>query len=305
MNTTCEIHDTAATKGKSELASTRPMLRIAIVLVVFILCCYVAFHVGAFIAASRGAGRHAVERRLKNRNSTRSRPRCRLGGQWAFDELDWSLKSQLVDETAGSDAEFEQLGRFAAVAAGPATAGRRPGADRAHHCALQIPAGRKIGNLVYRDRSARPAVRVDHRGRERARRKRWHSPWPIPRAATPGSSTSFTPRPLAEASATSMPPSRTLLPLPADARRSGGRFADDGQRAARADLARCDRRRKLLADWKAAGWEVRPSGLANPCRLQLLCARGDDVVYAWSADPHDSLQNLMLVRTPTPADTSP
>ena len=95
-----------------------------------------------------------------------------------------------------------------------------------------------------------------------------------------------------------------LLPLPAGARRSGGRFADDGR--VLLELISLDSTaEELLADWKAAGWEVRPSGIADPADFSYLCARGNEVVYAWSADPHDSLQNLMLVRTPTPADTSP
>jgi hypothetical protein len=34
-----------------------------------------------------------------------------------------------------------------------------------------------------------------------------------------------------------------------------------------------------------------------------LCARGDEVIYVWSADPPDALKNLMLVRTPTGPDT--
>jgi hypothetical protein len=95
-----------------------------------------------------------------------------------------------------------------------------------------------------------------------------------------------------------------LLPLPAGAHRSGGRFADDGR--VLLELISLDSTAdKLVADWKKAGWQIRPSGIANPADFSVLCARGNDTVYAWSGDPHDSLQNLMLVNTPTPADTSP
>ena len=59
----------------------------------------------------------------------------------------------------------------------------------------------------------------------------------------------------------------------------------------------------LVSSWKTAGWEVRPSGLGNPGSFSYLCARGDEVVYAWSADSPDALENLMLVRTPDAKDT--
>jgi hypothetical protein len=56
---------------------------------------------------------------------------------------------------------------------------------------------------------------------------------------------------------------------------------------------------ELITMWKAAGWNVRAirSSGADDCRY--LCARGGDVVYAWSADEPSAIQNLMLVRTPT------
>jgi len=57
--------------------------------------------------------------------------------------------------------------------------------------------------------------------------------------------------------------------------------------------------------WKEDGWEVRPSGLMGSDAFSFLCARGPDVVYAWSADPAESLKNLMLVRTANPSDTRP
>jgi hypothetical protein len=61
----------------------------------------------------------------------------------------------------------------------------------------------------------------------------------------------------------------------------------------------------LLASWKAAGWEIRHSGFADSAEFSYLCARGDEVVYAWSAEEPAAIQNLMLVRTPAPADTTP
>jgi hypothetical protein len=94
-----------------------------------------------------------------------------------------------------------------------------------------------------------------------------------------------------------------LLPLPLGARRDGGRFADDGRPLL--ELVSLDSNaEELFSLWKTAGWEVHPSGAGSRDDFSFLCARGNDVIYAWSADPRSSLQNLMLVRTPTSSDTS-
>jgi hypothetical protein len=53
----------------------------------------------------------------------------------------------------------------------------------------------------------------------------------------------------------------------------------------------------------AAGWEVRESGLAEPGEFSYLAVRGDERIYAWSADPAGAMRNLMLVRTPDVANT--
>jgi hypothetical protein len=95
-----------------------------------------------------------------------------------------------------------------------------------------------------------------------------------------------------------------LLPLPAGAKRTAGRFTDDGQLLL--EFVTLDSQRdSLLAAWKESGWTVRPSGLGDASQFSYLCARGNEVIYAWSADPRGSLQNLMLVRTATSSDTKP
>ena len=92
------------------------------------------------------------------------------------------------------------------------------------------------------------------------------------------------------------------MPLPPDATRSGGRFDEDGQLLLEL-VSVTSTADHLLAAWRKAGWEVRPSGLGQPGDFTYLCARGADVIYVWSADPPKAIANLMLVRTPDAADT--
>jgi hypothetical protein len=93
-----------------------------------------------------------------------------------------------------------------------------------------------------------------------------------------------------------------LLPLPAGAARVGGRFADDGH-ALLELITLSSTANQLIATWNAAGWEIRPAGFGAAAEFRYLCARGDQVIYAWSADEPGALQNLMLVRAPSNADT--
>lgn len=88
-----------------------------------------------------------------------------------------------------------------------------------------------------------------------------------------------------------------LLPLPPNAERRGGRFADDGQLLLELLSLNCSAE-SLLGRWKNAGWDVRPSGLAANGGFSYLCRRNNDVIYAWSADSSESLRNLMLVNSP-------
>jgi hypothetical protein len=93
-----------------------------------------------------------------------------------------------------------------------------------------------------------------------------------------------------------------LLPLPSNARRSGARQTDDGRPLLELVSLRTTAD-ELVSHWKKAGWEVRASDFGNGRDFSFLCARGDEVVYAWSADPHDELRNLMLVDAATGANT--
>jgi hypothetical protein len=88
-----------------------------------------------------------------------------------------------------------------------------------------------------------------------------------------------------------------LLPLPANAVRRGGRFSQDGRLLLEL-VALKSSADSLINDWRHAGWEVRPSGLNMGNSFSYLCRHGNEVIYAWSADTNESLETIMLVRSP-------
>ena len=92
-----------------------------------------------------------------------------------------------------------------------------------------------------------------------------------------------------------------LLPLPSAAKRTGGRFTDDGQLLLELISLDADAG-SLLSMWKHNGWEIKKSDFSGPDDFSFLCARGNEVIYAWSAGPRESLHNLMLVRSPSNSD---
>jgi len=93
-----------------------------------------------------------------------------------------------------------------------------------------------------------------------------------------------------------------LLPLPSHALRCGARQTNEG-RVLLELVSLNTTADELLSNWKNAGWEVRESDFGNGNDFSFLCARGERVVYAWSADPHDSLRSLMLVDAAASANT--
>jgi hypothetical protein len=92
-----------------------------------------------------------------------------------------------------------------------------------------------------------------------------------------------------------------LLPLTDNGNRIASRFAGDGQLLLEV-ITLSSNADELTIKWREAGWEVRPSGLGNSAAFSLLCGRGNDVVYAWSPNPPEALQTLILVRSPTDAE---
>ena len=271
-------------------------MRLALTALALGLCCWLAYGFGKFWAEWRRTADAAAVQRVDISDLRPLAAAMPLAGMWSFDELDWSLRSQQMD-VHDVDAEFER-----SAAAPPKIADSQlPEMDQGYVDLLDtfhISPTERAGNLVYRlDRQDVKVQLVVRRVAERSKTVAFAVAYPANGDAW--QFYEFTPRP------TAAKPDSTaahLLPLPADARRSGGRFDDDGQTLL--EFIELDSTaERLIAAWKDAGWEVRPSGLMGPAAFSYLCARGDEVVYAWSADPPDSLRNLMLVHTPTPADT--
>jgi hypothetical protein len=109
----------------------------------------------------------------------------------------------------------------------------------------------------------------------------------------------LTPRQAAETTPT---PVDHLLPVPAGARREGGKFGIDGELLLEL-ISLNSNADDLLRAWRTAGWDIHETGLGDGDAFSYLCARGDDTIYVWSADERNSLQNLMLVRSPSSGDT--
>jgi hypothetical protein len=224
-------------------------------------------------------------------------PGLPIDGPWSFAQLDWDIRSQIVS-SADVFARFERF----AVAPGEENDEQLPDVSP-ELVELAESFGAKAvnrsGNHVYRlDRpnlKAQLLVRIVSGAPKVVTLAaalpqdldRWQFLELTPRGAT-GSSAAVLPQ---------------LLPLPLGARRDGGRFANDGQ--ALLEFVSLDSTAdELFSTWKAAGWDVRPNGAASVREFSYLCARGSEVIYAWSADPRDALKNLMLVRTPSGPDTN-
>jgi hypothetical protein len=92
-----------------------------------------------------------------------------------------------------------------------------------------------------------------------------------------------------------------LLPMPAGALQSGARTAADGSLLLEMITTKSSAE-SLLNDWKRAGWVVRPTTPGGNSNFSYLCARENEVVYAFSADGRDSLENLILTRSPGDAE---
>lgn len=217
-----------------------------------------------------------------------------LDGPWTFADLEWDLRSSLLTS--------EQVdSRLKAVMAPPTTDfNGYPDAstdlvDLVESLQLQ-PVERDRCELYSVDRTTLKAqllvCKVDKHTKAIAFAGayprgdgRWQMFELTPRAAASNSAHDVT----------------HLLPLPAGARRQGGRFADDGRLLLEL-VSFNSTSEALLAQWKAAGWEVRPSGLGTGAGFSYLCRKNDNVIYAWSADTGDDVKNVMLVQSPTNAE---
>jgi hypothetical protein len=263
--------------------------------------CYVAYGFGRLWAEWREMARSAEIDDLKlaaSSDASLHAPALPLDGPWSFAQLNWNIRSHIADPA-------EVFQRFEAQANAVRGANESALPDVSPELvetieSLQIKPTVRGDNLLYRyergNLMAQMAVRVVD-GKEKvvalaAAVRDGDDGWQF-FEFTPGAATQ-------EFTASE----QHLLPLPPGARRDGGRFADDGQPLLEL-ISIHSNFDELRCVWQNAGWEVVPSGLGGPNDFSYLCVRGDEVVYAWSANPPSELRDLMLVRTTNSADTRP
>jgi hypothetical protein len=287
----------ASAGEKSSAGFGRFIGRLIVPLLTFAVCCLVAFRIGAFLANRNNAADLATLRTADSAESNPLAATLPLAGMWSFDELNWSIRSEIIP-AAEVEAKLASLDATTVKDAAtlPDTDADLMGLIEM----LRVQPTERDGNQIYRlDRKSMKLQLVTRRIDDRS--KTVACAMAYPHDEQNWQLYKFTPR---SAVQNGGDVESHLLPLPAGARRTSGRFADDGQ--AIMELITLETPESdLLATWKQAGWEVRPSGFAGPGEFSYLCARGDEVVYAWSAEEPAAIKNLMLVRTPTPTDTSP
>jgi hypothetical protein len=273
--------------------------RIAIWIVAAVACGLSAYRTGQFVSNWRHADDSALLERSEATDLASLSPALPLAGIWSFDELDWNMRSEWTNES-------ELPAKFAALAAQPtALAGNQlPDADTEFltmATALGVKSSERDGRRIYH--LSRPGlmaqwITCDVKGIA----KSCGFAVAYPSIDEQWQLFEFTPRTKTDDNAKSQ--AAHLLPLPAEARREGGRFADDG-RVLMEFVALETSGDALVSGWTNAGWQVRPSEMHEPGNFSYLAVRGDETIYAWSADSADAVRNLMLVRTPSGADTGP
>jgi hypothetical protein len=283
----------------SEPKSKTSYVRTALLVLAVAAACYVSHGFGRLWAEWREAKQTVADVPVTEADVNSMSAIMPLAGQWSFAELDFGFRSTTIpasEATARLDAMTTSV-RVDANAELPDVS--EDFVELAE--SLHIRPVERDGNQIYiLDRpelKARLVVRP-MAGRTKmvalaAAYPQGDDRWQL-LECTPSA-------PVAQIDNTKAP---HLLPLPEGAERNGGRFADDGRMLLELVTLRSSAD-ALLSSWKNAGWEVRPSGLGNPDTFSYLCVRGNDVIYAWSADPRDDIENLMLVRTPNAADTRP
>jgi hypothetical protein len=279
--------------------SAAQLARIGILFVAVLICGISAYRMGQLISNWRHPADAAALRRADATDLASLSPTLPLAGIWSFDELDWNMRSEWT-------AESELRAKFAALAAtAPVLADNElPDADQdflALAGALGIKSTERDGRRIYQ--LSRPGLQAQWITRDvNGKAKSCAFAVAYPSIDDEWQLFEFTPRSKDAVRAESQ--ATHLLPLPAGARRDGGRFADDG-RVLMEFVSLASTADTLMSDWNAAGWQVRESGMAEPGDFSCLAVRGEETVYAWSSDPAGALKNLMLVRTPAGADTGP
>jgi len=276
-------------------STTSRVLWKAFLSVVVVASCYLAYGFGRLWAEWREARRPTPTRTSSSTMTPALDPMAAalpLAGHWSFGGLDWNLASSTVD--ASAIAKRFELFATAAIESPP-----REVPDISPelfeiatmlHLTPEQRGSYRIYHLHQSDLKAELIARTDD-GREKA----VAVACAYPQSGERWQLFELTPR---DASRKSVPQATHLLPLPTDAVRRGGRFADDGRLLLEL-VTLNSKSNELLKAWRNAGWEVRPSGLGDPGAFSFLCARGNEMIYAWSSNSPDSVERLMLVRSPT------
>jgi hypothetical protein len=272
------------------------IVRATLLLLIVVVGCYVAYGFGRLWADWREMRQPVEASAVTAVDPNMLSPSMPLEGPWSFAQLDWDIRSRIVTSSDVST----RFDKPISIEAGLNHEQLPDVSQELIELAGRLGAKtfERDGNQIYRlDRPNLKAQLLVHivGGQSKVvslaaalpqNNKRWQLFELTPRRAT-------------GLSADSLP---QLLPLPPGARRDGGRFADDGR--ALLELVSLDSNaNELLLTWKASGWDVRPNEAVGSHEFSYLCARGDEVIYVWSADPPNALKNLMLVRTPTGPDT--
>jgi hypothetical protein len=261
------------------------------VLVVLILT-FAAYHVGGLFAQWRAATPPAPQSAQASTVFSPLAGALSRSGVWSFAGAEWNIQSRLVASSEIND-RLTALSR-----AKIATVGYPNVAPEVLRMidSLHIRPHEQDGNLVYTyEQQAIKAQLVARKDGDILKALNYAIAFP-----SEGKSQLLELMPRGAVSTTTASEGH-LLPLPNGAQRLGARLADDGQLLLEMVTlsATSD---ELVIKWRDAGWEVRPSGLGSSSAFSLLCGRGNDVVYAWSPNPPDALQTLMLVRSPTDAE---
>jgi hypothetical protein len=218
------------------------------------------------------------------------------GGHWSFANLDWNIRSHVipanrVDSKINSMIESLPI-RDAALSAAPDASPELLNFIKSANLNCTV----KDGSEIYRlERPTLKVVIVLRKIEDRTKAvggmvayvqnaQEWQAFDVFPRS-----------------SSTTRTDSAHLLPLPKGAIQNGVRTAADGTLLLEM-IATKSSADSLLNEWKHAGWDVRPTTLGGSSNFSYLCARGNEMVYAFSADTGETLEHVILTRSPTDSE---
>jgi len=295
--------DSNSMNAKSDAAgagSERPLvrfLRLAMLGAVVALACFVAYRLGDTYAAWREVTNHRpIRESVSPADSAFATAMMPLAGSWSFDDLDWNIKSVKVSNA-------DVAARFAAAARASEGASPESLPDVSDQfltlaANLEITPIDQAGNKIYK------LDRPEFQGQLVSREVAGHAKIISVAAATLAENDEWMCYELSPRATfrTSSPVVEHLLPVPAAAKHEGGKFGVKGELLL--ELISLDTNANdLVNTWRAAGWELHETGLGDGTAFNYLVVRGNETIYAWSADAKDSLHNLMLVRNPGSGDT--